>query len=47
MNSEVVGAQMDNGAGTVTIDSRHLNSPITFSVGGNHDIVLLTAHLST
>lgn len=47
VGNEVVGsAQMDNGAWTVTIDSRHLSSPITFSVGGHHDIAPLTVHLS-
>lgn len=47
VGNEVVGsAQMDGGQWTVTIESRHLSSPITFSVGGQHDIAPLTVHLS-
>jgi hypothetical protein len=47
VGNEVVGsAQMDGGQWTVTIDSRHLSSPITFSVGGQHDIPPMTVHLS-
>lgn len=47
VGNEVVGsAQMDGGQWTVTIESRHLSSPITFSVGGQHDIPPMTVHLS-
>lgn len=47
VGNEVVGsAQMDGGRWTVTIESRHLSSPITFSVGGHEDIAPLTVHMS-
>lgn len=47
VGNEVIGsAQMDGGQWTVTVESRHLSSPITFSVGGQHDIPPMTVHLS-
>lgn len=47
IGNEVVGSgQMDNGQVTVTIESRHYNSPITFTLGGHNDVAPITVHLS-